>query len=70
MAPHYKGGGRTQQLRSPHYKRLGHLELWQTGVRMRLGKGVSLSGLLDPSGATRDEVDLNSMGGVIEEIWV
>ena len=32
----------TQQLRSPHYKRLGCLELRQSGERMRLGEGVSL----------------------------
>ena len=49
---------------------------------MRLGEGVSLSGSLDPhwdqlgssdEGISRDElyaVDLNSMGGVIEEIGV
>ena len=56
--PHTEGQGFESALQVPRTR--------QSGERMRLGEGVSLSGSLDPSGAARDEVyavDLNSMGG-------
>ena len=70
VTPRERGG--LSNLDSCITKRLGHLELRQTGERMRLGEGVSLYGSLDPTGAARDEVyavDLIAWG-VIGDMWV